>query len=720
MVSKKRGTFRVVLAIVIAIFLFSASQSLLFQLSPLFPSSPAWFSSASAEMEGCYTYAKGSESVYCKSVLESEAQKDCSKFTDCDIKERFIPGSDCLDLSECAEITCNVDCQTHALGKCEQMGTTTLPGKAVADEEYTLWCDVGCCKFPQTGGKNYCTANIKRYSCFKNAAQNGVTDTQKIFFDNSGTIDAETCKTVYCGLNLLSSSIEVHVQDAEGKILDGATIVLEGEALEKTTDASGKASFLTLTPKNYLLKVGKEGYLSVSLAVPLAQNTTANQTVTLSKLEGAGVITGIVTGEDALPLAKATLSWENSAKGISGKTTADAQGQYTFSNLPPGNYVVTASQLGYTLEKKTLEVKEGSNPLNFMLKSAALLGVKGTTYIDTNNNGKQDGEDEHPYGVKIYVGGVLRGQSQYPDGKFEFSLQVGTETETHNISATYQNYQLDPLPFEIDPGETLNLDLFLTTYVGECSKGQPNEKKNVEEFLALPVVGKKEVYVSWKKPCAETIAYTLEKYSGSEKLDTISLPHTAKEFTDGINGELEWGKTYTYKISATYDSGLESAEQAEQTLTLGDEACEGRYNELTGWNTFCFGGDKEIRKKVWTCNDQNQLLGSDNCAEKDGPGENYYCARISSAVAGCKNTGACSLNANPFGLYYGQESCYGVSNYAALLDGEQEPKNYCYYDYTASVVDQCKECTEVNVKSCFDYQSKDACNEFFHSNLTYS
>ncbi len=71
----------------------------------------------------------------------------------------------------------------------------------------------------------------------------------------------------------------------------------------------------------------------------------------------------------------------------------------------------------------------------------------------------------------------------------------------------------------------------------------------------------------------------------------------------------------------------------------------------------------------------------------------------------CKNAGICSSqaqNANPFGLWFNREQCYGAFN-----NVKKTYENFCYFDRTNTVVDACLSC--VNLRSCFDYKGKDAC-----------
>ncbi len=659
---------------------------------------PLAFSPVSAAVNGCYTYSKASEDLYCVAggILQDEAQKDCAKQTGCDINQHFIPGSDCSELDECKEITCKFDCKTHTLGKCQQLAGPGAQNLEVLPEEYDYWCNPGCCKFtPAKATKDFCQFNLNKYQCDKQAALGGAANS---IFNNSAGMNLDQCNKNYCKIQIITSDLTIFAQDSAGNLLAGIKITLQGENQEKTTDSSGSVKFSGLTPKTYLVKATKDGYIPTSATIPLTSNTSKVYNFTLIKAEGtasiSGTITDIATGAT---LGGATLSWKGTAEG---KTTSDASGKFSADNLLPGEYTFTASIVGYKTSTKTV-ILEANKPitLDFILEKSALQGITGTAYLDSNDNGELDAGDQAVAGAKLYVDGIFKGFSAYPDGKLAISVEVKAAEgkETHKLSATYQDYHGE-LEIELTKGETFSQDLLLTRYLGECSQGGASEGKDVEAFYVVPVPGKKEVQLTWKKPCPEVIGYGIEKYQEGELLETINRPPTSNAYTDT---EVEWEGTYSYKIWAIYDYGL-SKNLVEQTITLGSELCAARYHELTGWETFCFGKTPDERKKVWTCDDANKLVESKNCGEMDGTGENYYCARVAEGVAECKNTGSCGLFGNPFGLYYNREMCYG----SAVVAGES-PVNFCYYDYTSTIVEQCKSCTQVS--SCFDYQSKDAC-----------
>ncbi len=672
MVLKKRGIIVVVLALFCLIF-FSQQA-----ISP--------------DVSGCYVYPQASEDLYCVAgVLQSEAAADCAENPACEMNEHFIPGSDCSALAECKEVTCTADCQTHALGKCIQLG-----GQEIPEGEYPLWCSPGCCKIAD----KFCQFNLNKWQCLDKANKLGYNNYD--IFDNSLAMDAAKCNQMYCGLEVQKGSISGYVVSSKGELLASVQVSLEGTGLKKTTDSSGKYDFSNINPGTYLVKAVLEGYIPASFSVSLLPGQLMENNITLSKAEGVADVYGIVRDKENNLLPGSTISWTGPN---SGQVFSNETGEFLITGLPAGSYSLTASKVGFQAAKKDISITTEKVILNFLLEEEAFQGIEGKTYLDKNNNNQLDPEDEAIYGVKIYVDGIFKSYSQYPNGNYQVAVTIisADAAEEHKLSATYQDYNFGPESLFLTSGQSFYKEILLTKYIGECTF--PNPVKDVEEFYALHIRGQQEVKLSWKKPCPEVINYLITKYQNGVKVDDFTAS-PAENFR--LDAEVEWGQAYTYEIVAVYDQGRVSEHPTEVTITLGDKDCEGRYNEASGWDKFCIiqsESEANARKKIFTCDDQNKIIVSKDCTESDGPGEVYFCAEINLYDAVCKNAGICSSaaqQADPFGLYYSRSSCYGSSSVET-----EGAANYCYFDFTDSIIDGCQSCE--NVFSCFDYQSKDAC-----------
>src|SRR3989344_226840 len=661
MMLKKRGLFLVVIVLLLAVY---SSFSAL------------------AETTGCYVYPQGSEDLYCiPGILDTEAEADCSQHGDCDISTYFKPGSTCAEFSECQEVTCSVDCQLHAQGVCTQLGGTEVP-----HDQFSYWCSPGCCKVD-----TFCSFGLNLYQCQKEATNRGVPASNMIY-DNSLGMSTAQCNQLYCGVQITKGSLTGTVKNQEGSALVNVEISLQGTNQKTSTDTQGAYSFSSLSPGTYLVKTTASGYIPSSFELVLQSGQAAVKNIILAKSSGVGVLQGKVKSTTLAVVPGATIVWTGPSGG---QIAADTNGAYTIPNILPGTYTVTDSKVGYQYLEKVVIVSEGVSELNFELVSTTFQGVKGFIYLDKNNNKKFDAEDEKIFGAKIYIDGIFKGLSKYPDGSYEFFLSAGE----HKITASYQDYNGDQQVL-IKEGLGSTVEVPLSKYIGECSFGNP--PKDVTAFSASHIKGKEEVFLEWQKPCPEVLNYQITKYEGVTQIDvfTISGAEYAK-----LDSNVEWGKSYKYDIIATYDNGLQSKKPAITSITLGDKACEGRYSETTGWDLFCTAGVTVERKKIWTCDEQNKLAVSQDCSVSDGNGEVYFCSEVGQHNAICKDAGVCSLSAGPFGLYYSRNECYNPETGAA--PEETGAAAYCYYDSSNTIVNQCNRCDTVT--NCFDYKSKDAC-----------
>jgi len=686
MISKKRGSLfvavnvkRVTFAVQKPQFFFILALLLLFFTS----------SFSTAQTQGCYIFPEASEDLYCvEGVLDSEAQLDCDQDPSCDMNQHFIPGSDCSEYgnSICEQITCSVDCLEHARGYCEELG-----GEEVTDEEYPVMCTPGCCYIEDA---QFCEFGRNSFQCDEKASQTLGTNFNPadVIFDNSFGMNADKCIQLYCGGGVSKSTLQGVVKDVNGNSL-AATIVLEGKGIETTTNSQGAYNFENINPGKYLMKVTSPGYLGSSFAIDLLPGETADRDFTLQKGEGAANIQGSVNDNSGNPVSGATISFSGP---LSGQIFSNANGGYLIENLPEGDYALIASKVGYiSNQQEVAELSAGTLALNFVLQPVSFQGAQGRTYLDINNNNELDSGDQAIYGAKIYVNGVFKGFSQYSQGDYKAEIPVGN----YQLSASYQDYNFAPREVNIFSGQTLTMDLLLTKHIGECTF--PNLPKDVETFSANHVRGKEEVKLTWTKPCPEVINYRITKFKNGVEVEEFTASPAEKS---KIDTNAEWGETYRYEIAAVYDKGLISENPVSASITLGNEFCEERYFPETGWDLFCVT-EPENRNKILSCGEENQLVISKDCSENDGPGEIYFCAQTGQHNAVCKNAGVCSVQpqqADPFGLYYSRNICYG-----STIPETEGAANYCYYDYTNSIVNQCSRCDAIT--SCFDYKSEDAC-----------
>src|SRR3989338_5667234 len=350
MVRIKRGRCRVVFAIFLLIFLFPILISSL---------------SVSAETTGCYTNPKATEDLYCApGITDTIAKADCDKDPTCKFDQHFTPKIECKTLTVCAKVTCDVDCQEHAQGKCTAMG-----GKAVLEEEYTSKCSPGCCKVG-----TFCQYNVNEYKCRKQAKLKGL---ENQIFSIGPPMDAQICAKTICALDIKKEKVTitiVEIIDQKEVPISSATITIEGL---KDHSYSPSLNVIELYPGIHLLKITAQGYLTTSLSLTIKSDQENTQKVILQKAQGTGKLQGLVKqkiDDKTSPLLDALIYWEGPTSNPTPPPKTDKDGKFSIENLPPGKYTFTISKIDYNSLTKILDITATELPPQELILEVAKIG----------------------------------------------------------------------------------------------------------------------------------------------------------------------------------------------------------------------------------------------------------------------------------------------------------------------------------------------------------
>jgi hypothetical protein len=666
MFSKKRGQFLVLGAkfkvlLILSLFIILAS-----------------FSSAAGE-SGCYTYPKASEDIYCVNSLSQEAAAaDCALNSGCNLNTYFHPDISCSKYPECDLITCSLTCQEQTKGKCEQQG-----GTIVTPEQYPSLCTPGCCVLQLPSGDKQCDYPLYEVQCKDLAAKKGASSS----FYNYPGITPASCKTEICQQTLLKGSLQGTVKDGSGSPISGAKLTIPSKSKEISSSSDGLYQIQELDPGTYLIEISHQNYQAKSVSVVIGKGEKKVYDFVLSKGASEASVIGTVSSQ-GLPLSYTTIIWKGSSAGTA---KSDAQGKFSLS-LSPGKYTFSFAKSGYKGKSQSVTLASGENKLNIILEESMVTSLEGFTLVDIEG----DLKGEPKYGVAIFIDGVFAGTSAYPDGRYHLDLE-GFDKGTYLLSAVYQgDYNFGPQSVTLKPQEQKSLNLLLTKKLGQCSSSGPDPQKSIASFTLASVPGSKAVSLQWAKPCPEVSGYLIERSlkSNPSQKKFFQFSGLDKYFVDS-SPELVWGQTYIYNIKAVYLDGSQprySKEPTVREITLGDPLCEGRFS-LGKSSSFCL---PEKSSSLFSC-DYNNQLKEQKCST------NYFCSPSSTTkgIAVCKEASLCANGGGIFGLQFSRSLCYGTSQ------PEKGAPNFCYYDYSNTIADQCLDCREV--KSCFDYRSKDSC-----------
>ena len=182
----------------------------------------------------------------------------------------------------------------------------------------------------------------------------------------------------------LKGQLAGRVTDGNGKPIAGAIIGLQSQR-RTSTDQEGNYTVAELTPDSYQITVIKAGFTREDKTINVRGGISTRQDFVLKTAGGAirdvgnlpkagivlartGQITGrVIDGKTGAPLASVTVS-------IGGQrtVTTGANGSYSFTNVAPGTYHVTARKSGFTEGQKSVTIRGADTvPANFALTSAS-------------------------------------------------------------------------------------------------------------------------------------------------------------------------------------------------------------------------------------------------------------------------------------------------------------------------------------------------------------
>ena len=205
----------------------------------------------------------------------------------------------------------------------------------------------------------YTFSNVTPGTYSVTASQTGFTSQT-----SSVTVSSGATATLNFQLSAAASpgAFNGHVTNvATGAAIAGATVSFSGGST--TTDSNGAYSFANVAAGTYSVTASQSGFASQTGSVSVISGATSTLDFQLSPASTPGTITGRVTNiTTGGAVSGATVSFSG------GSTTADSSGNYTFTNVTPGTYNVTATHTGYFAVTNSATVTSGAAvTLNFAL-----------------------------------------------------------------------------------------------------------------------------------------------------------------------------------------------------------------------------------------------------------------------------------------------------------------------------------------------------------------
>ncbi len=249
------------------------------------------------------------------------------------------------------------------------------------------------------------------------------------------------------------------------------------------------------------------------------------------------------------------------------------------------------------------------------------------------------------------------------------NIETGLEFSIQVIKDGFYPYQ-GTIDYPTNPGTYRADDIQLVPIESICAASPPIEILNVDH-----VKGRKEVLLTWESP-ANPPSTVMGYLVTSAHFSVGTLFTTETQFLDS---SVEWNTPYNYQVRVLYASGGISTPLIG-SITTGKEECEGVFDS----EEFC--SDNKRRN----CDIDNKFERDEDCSL------NARACVDTGAETECVEKIDCEEKSYPLGLFCDNGECF-------------EDNEYCYYDYSDTIVDESKNCSEI--VTCYDYRSESACME---------
>jgi uncharacterized surface anchored protein len=242
------------------------------------------------------------------------------------------------------------------------------------------------------------------------------------------------------------AGVTVQLKDSTGTVVQTTT-----------TDANGNYTFNNVPAGTYtVVETNKPGFSDVGdvdggdpnvIAVTLTPGATSTGNDFVDE-RLPGVVSGTVLEDNDndnvgdTPIPGVTVELKDPAGNVVQTTTTDANGNYTFNNVPAGNYtVVETNKPGYT----DVGDSDGGNPNTIAVTVTPGSSSTGNVFVDerpatlgdrvwedTNANGVQDAGEAGIANVTVQLkdtsGNVVQSATTDANGNYSFSVTPGTYT----------------------------------------------------------------------------------------------------------------------------------------------------------------------------------------------------------------------------------------------------------------------------------------------------
>ena len=234
----------------------------------------------------------------------------------------------------------------------------------------------------------------------------------------------------------IRNNANITINDGTNPI-SGATVsvTVNGTVQTASTNGSGVASFTNIPTGTYTFTATMNGYTSSSASVSVNNGATAVGTISMTRQTGNANIT---INDGTNPISGATVSV--TVNGIAQTASTNGSGVASFTNIPTGTYIFTATMNGYTSSSASVSVNNGATATetismsrqtgNAMIFVNPGVGPISGAIVSVIVNGTQQTARTNYYGMAVF--------NNIPTGTYTFTAMAGGYT-TNTTSVTITN-----------------------------------------------------------------------------------------------------------------------------------------------------------------------------------------------------------------------------------------------------------------------------------------
>jgi 5-hydroxyisourate hydrolase-like protein (transthyretin family) len=285
------------------------------------------------------------------------------------------------------------------------------------------------------------TPNYNTFSAGASILANATTTVNGFILSDPGVVTG-----IVSGPNGGIGSAGVKVVDVNGTVIGSAV-------------SNGDGTFFigNLPVGTFAVTVVAPNFTSDTEGVTITPGQTVN--VIFNLTSEPGTITGIVTDENGVPLAGSVINvLLNNI--IIASTFTKQNGSYSFRNLQPNTYQVTANRSGYAVSSIGAVVNSNAETTSNLALTSLFGSISGTI---TDENGNPITQQSIQISLFDLNNGLITTLLAQPDGTYRIEqIRQGN----YILTVTTRGYNAGAFGVEVNPGEETSLNPLLTALGG--------------------------------------------------------------------------------------------------------------------------------------------------------------------------------------------------------------------------------------------------------------